>query len=435
MGVVIYGLNYRTAPVEIREKTVVPDETLEINLQKITNRLPEIKELFIVSTCNRTEFYYFSEDDSSSVIEQWLAQYSGIATSELEEISYQYSNENAALHLIRVASGLDSQVLGEPQILGQVRNSYDLAKSAGTIGDELSLFFRVSLKTAKSIRSETKIGHNPISVAYSAVFLAGKIYENLESKRAMLIGAGETIALVTQHLKGAGIEHISIANRTLKNARTLADLYQVQAIPLSQINAHLNEIDIIISSTGAQETILKKDDIESAMKTRKRRPMFIVDIAVPRDIESSIEELPNVYLYTIDHLTEVINSNLEKRKKAAETGEKYAQSGSQTYLKEKRIHAGNTILRKYRENVEIIRQREISKIGNVVITQTNQAKIIEELSHTLTNKLTHDMTVLLRSAIEEDKPDILEELKELYAPKNQMMSNSKEPPGDNDEPL
>ena len=264
MGVVIYGLNYRTAPVEIREKTVVPDETLEMHLKNITNRLPEIEEIFIVSTCNRTEFYYFSEDDASSLIEQWLAQYSSLDHTELKQISYQYSNEEATLHLIRVASGLDSQVLGEPQILGQVRSSFDRAKSAGTIGDELNLFFRVSLKTAKSIRSETKIGHNPVSVAYSAVFLAGKIYENLESKRAMLIGAGETIALATQHLKGAGIKHISIANRTLGNAQALADQYEAQAILLSQISNHLSEIDIIISSTGAQETILKKDDIEKA---------------------------------------------------------------------------------------------------------------------------------------------------------------------------
>jgi len=435
MSVAIYGLNYRTAPVEIREKTVVPDETLELNLHKIKNQLPEIKEIFVVSTCNRTEFYYFSEEDASSAVTKWLSKYGGIKETDLQKITYLYSNEKAARHLIRVAAGLDSQVLGEPQILGQVRNSFERAKSAGTIGDKLGLFFKVSLKAAKSIRSETKIGHNPISVAYSAVFLAGKIYENLESKSAMLIGAGETIALVTQHLKGAGIENITIANRTLKNAEELAQLYQVNAIPLSQITHHLNEIDIVISSTGAPQTILKKDDIETAMKTRKRTPMLIVDIAVPRDIESSIEEIPNVYLYTIDHLTKVISSNLEKRKKAAETAEEYVLSGSRTYLKEKRVHAGKDILRRYRENVEIIRQLELEKVSKVIITQENQTKIIEELSHSLTNKLTHDMTVLLRSAIEENKPDILEELKEIYSSKKQKIHNSELDARDKNEPL
>ena len=435
MSVVIYGLNYRTAPVEIREKTVVPDETLELTLHKIKNQLPEIKEIFVVSTCNRTEFYYFSEEDSSSAFTKWLSQYSSIKETDLQKITYLYSNEEAARHLIRVAAGLDSQVLGEPQILGQVRNSFERAKSADSIGDKLSLFFRVSLKAAKNIRSETKIGHNPISVAYSAAFLAGKIYENLESKSAMLIGAGETIGLVTQHLKGAGIENITIANRTIQNAEELAEQYQVNAIPLSKISDHLNEIDIIISSTGSPETILKKNDIETALKNRKRTPMLIVDIAVPRDVESSIEEIPNVYLYTIDHLTKVISSNLEKRKKAAETAEEYALSGSQTYLKEKRIHAGKSILRKYRENVEIIRQHELEKIRNVIITQGNHTKIIEELSQTLTNKLTHDITVLLRSAIEQNKPDILEELKEIYSSKTQKNRKSKRTARDKNEPI
>ncbi len=435
MSVIVYGLNYRTAPVEIREKTVLPDETLRLSLEDIKSRLPALKEIFIVSTCNRTEFYYFSEDESSPDLRKWLSQYSGIKETELEEITYRFSGEEAAAHLIRVASGLDSQVLGEPQILGQVRHSFEQAKNIGTIGDELNLFFRVSLKTVKAIRSETKIGHNPISVAYAAVFLAGKIYENLQSKKAMLIGAGETIALVAQHLKGAGIQHITIANRTLKNANDLAERYQAKAISLSRISSHLSEVDIIISSTGALETILNKNDIEAAMKTRKRMPMFIVDIAVPRDIESSVEAIPNVYLYTIDHLTEVINSNLEKRKIAAEAAEEYAISGSQNYLKEKRVHAGRAILRKYRENVELIRRRELDKIRNVIITQDNQTKIIEDLSQTLTNKLTHDMTVLLRSAIEENKPDILEELKQVYSTNNQKKQKTERRTGNNNEPI
>ena len=279
--------------------------------------------------------------DSSKVIEEWLVQHSGISETELKKITYRYYNEEAAKHLTRVASGLDSQVLGEPQIMGQVRDSFHKAKLNGTVGEELDMFFRVCLKTAKNIRTKTEIGHNPVSVAYAAVFLAGKIYEDLESKKALLIGAGETISLVAQHLKSAGIEDITIANRTLENAVSLAKRYQANPIALSSLSENLPEIDIIISSTGAPNAIIKKEHIEIAMRSRKRSPMFLVDIAVPRDIEQSVEDISNVYLYTIDQLTEVINSNLDKRQKAAQAAEEFVLSGAKIYLKREDLaHTG-----------------------------------------------------------------------------------------------
>ena len=424
MSVVIYGLNYLTAPVEVREKTVVVADKLDVSLTTILEQTDEIKEIFILSTCNRTEFYYFTDHDSSKVIDEWLVQHSGLNETELKKITYRYYNEEAAKHLTRVASGLDSQVLGEPQIMGQVRDSFHKAKLKGTVGDELDMFFRVCLKTAKNIRTKTEIGHNPVSVAYAAVFLAGKIYEDLESKKALLIGAGETISLVAQHLKSAGIEDITIANRTLKNAVTLAKRYQANAIALSSISENLPEIDIIISSTGAPNAVIKKEHIEIAMRSRKRSPMFLVDIAVPRDIEQSVEDVPNVYLYTIDQLTEVINSNLDKRQKAAQAADEFVLSGAQIYLKEQRIRAGNSVLRIYRENVEHIRASELEKIKMPAITPQNQAKVIEDFSHSLTNKLTHKMTTILRSAIADNQLGLLENLKGLYTSDDQIDSNS-----------
>ena len=414
MSVFVYGINFKTAPVEIREKTVLSSDKLESSLIEIRQKLVTIKELFIISTCNRTEFYYSTSDDSLTALETWLSETSGLSRSILSDISYQYSEDKVIKHFIRVAAGLDSQVLGEPQILGQVKESFEQAQKTGSVGKELTSLFQVGLRYAKKIRSETPIGKNPVSVAYAAVFLASKIFEDLSSKRALLVGAGETISLVTQHLKQAGIKDLTIANRTLQNAQELASHHGADAIHLQAMEEILPSIDIIVSSTGSEDTILHKRDLEGIMKSRKRNPIFIVDIAVPRDIETSVQEIPNVYLYTIDHLTEVINLNMGKRQRAAETAEEYVLLGSNIYLQEKRISSGNILIKQYRSQVESIRVGELDKIKSVLDFKSSDLKVLNNFSQSLSNKLTHEITNLIRSAIAENKLDLLSELKHIY---------------------
>ena len=433
MSVFVYGINFKTAPVEIREKTVLSGDKLQSSLIEISKKLPIINELFIVSTCNRTEFYYSTSDDSLTALETWLSETSGLSRSILSDISYQHSEEEVIKHLIRVAAGLDSQVLGEPQILGQVKESFEQAQKAGSVGKELTSLFQVGLRYAKKIRSETKIGENPVSIAYAAVFLASKIFEDLSSKKALLIGAGETISLVTQHLKQAGIKDLTIANRTLQNAQELASHHDADAILLQTIEEKLPYIDIIVSSTGSEDAILKKRDLEGIMRSRKRNPIFIVDIAVPRDIESSVQEIPNVYLYTIDHLTEVINLNLGKRQQAAEAADEYVSLGSKIYLQEKRISSGSALLKQYRNQVESIRVGELEKIKSILGFKSSELEVLENFSQSLTNKLTHEITTLIRSAIAENKLDLLAELKHLYKLESKTPESLKKYTENNDE--
>ena len=435
MSVFVYGINFKTAPVEIRERTVLAGDKLEASLREIRKKLTNIKELFIVSTCNRTEFYYSTSDNSLKDLETWLSHTSGLSRSVLRDISYQHSKAEAIKHFIRVAAGLDSQVLGEPQILGQVKDSFEQARQVGSIEKELNLLYQVGLRYAKKIRTETKIGESPVSVAYAAVFLASKIFEDLSSKKALLIGAGDTISLAIQHLKQAGIKNLTVANRTLQNAQKLASQHGADAINLQSLEEKLTSIDIVVSSTGSEKVILKKRDIEIVMKSRKRRPLFIVDIAVPRDIETSVQEIPNVYLYTIDHLTEVINFNVGKRQQAAEAAEDYVLLGSETYQREKRVSSGNVLLKQYRRLVESIRQNELEKTKSAFDINSGTSDILDNFSQSLSNKLTHEITTLIRSAIAENKLELLEELKRLYRLESSNTSGSNSITKRNNEPF
>ena len=295
--------------------------------------------------------------------------------------------------------------------------------------------YQVGLRYAKKIRTETKIGESPVSVAYAAVFLASKIFEDLSSKKALLIGAGDTISLAIQHLKQAGIKNLTVANRTLQHAQKLASQHGADAINLQSLEEKLTSIDIVVSSTGSEKVILEKRDLEIVMKSRKRRPLFIVDIAVPRDIETSVQEIPNVYLYTIDHLTEVINFNVGKRQQAAEAAEDYVLLGSETYQREKRVSSGNVLLKQYRRLVESIRQNELEKTKSAFDINSRTSDILDNFSQSLSNKLTHEITTLIRSAIAENKLELLEELKRLYRLESSNTSESNSITKRNNEPF
>lgn len=415
MSILAYGLNYRTASLDLRERIAFPEEKLAHALKSVTKDISGVSEVAIVSTCNRTEFYCAADPNSAEEISRWLAETRLITLDELENASYRYWDKDAAQHIIRVASGLDSQMLGEPQIMGQVKSAYDIARSSGTIGPELNLLSRITLNTAKQIRSETGIGNNPISIAYAAVSMASKIFADLGTKKALLLGAGETIGLVADHLAAKNIGAMTIANRTLANAQVLATRYNADSIQLTDVAQTLHEFDIVIASTGSSLPVLGKGAVEAAIKKRKRRPMFMVDIAVPRDIEAEVAELPDAYLYTIDDLTEIVERNLAQRQVAASEAESIVAKGAKDFQREKRVQQDKDLLTSFRTQANEIRETEVARALRELAKDGDAEAAILRLSQNLTNKLIHPATAAMREASAENRRDLLGYLSTIYA--------------------
>ncbi|MGD2172977.1 MAG: glutamyl-tRNA reductase, partial [Gammaproteobacteria bacterium] len=305
MALLSLGINHLTAPVDIREKIAFAPEHMRQALGELQD-IPAINESVIVSTCNRTEIYCDASSDCSEVITHWLTAHHGINDDGLSPYIYRHSDQEVARHLFRVASGLDSMVLGEPQILGQLKDSYDQARGGKSINSILDRLFQHSFSVAKRVRTDTDIGSNPVSVAFAAVNLSKQIFGNLEKLHALLIGAGETIELVSRHLRSQQIGSMTIANRSVERARVLAEEVGAEAVQINAVPEQLVRADIVISSTASQLPILGKGATESALKQRKHRPIFMVDLAVPRDIEPEVGKLQDIYLYTVDDLKTVV---------------------------------------------------------------------------------------------------------------------------------
>ncbi len=317
MALLSLGINHLTAPVDIREKVAFAPEQMTRALHELQD-IPAVNESVIVSTCNRTEIYCDASSDCSEVITHWLTAHHGINENSLSPYIYTHSDEEVARHLFRVASGLDSMVLGEPQILGQLKESYDRARGDKTVSAILDRLFQHSFSVAKRVRTDTEIGSNPVSVAFAAVSLSKQIFSSLDEAHALLIGAGETIELVSRHLRSQNIGSMTIANRSIERARLLAAEIGADAVQINAVPEQLVRADIVISSTASQLPILGKGAIESALKQRKHRPIFMVDLAVPRDIEPEVGKLQDIYLYTVDDLKNVVDENLRGRELAAE---------------------------------------------------------------------------------------------------------------------
>ncbi len=317
MSLITLGLNHTTAPVSIRERLVFPSEQLQQALRELVG-ISGINEAAILSTCNRTEVYCdINIENEESEVLQWLGDYHHFKPEDIKPFLYRHLDKSAVRHALRVACGLDSMVLGEPQILGQLKSAYQSADDAGTLGHQLGRLFQHAFSVAKQVRTDTAIGASPVSVAFAAVRLAQQIFSDLGKQTALLIGAGETIELAARHLAGNGIGNIIVANRHVARAQDLAEQYGGRGISLPEISKMLTQADIIISSTASPLPILGKGMVESALKQRKHRPIFMVDIAVPRDIEPEVNDLRDVYLYTVDDLQQVIEDNLESRREAA----------------------------------------------------------------------------------------------------------------------
>jgi glutamyl-tRNA reductase len=414
MAILAYGLNFRTAPIDLRERIAFPAESLVQAHRDLTSSVPAVGEVAILSTCNRTELYCSAEMNDQEPLVDWLSRYRNVAPSDIRDAAYAHWDRDAARHLMRVAAGLDSQVLGEPQILGQVKDAYDMAREAGTLGPELNLLSQVTLNVAKQVRTDTDIGRNPVSVAYAAVSLAQQIFADLSQNTALLLGAGDTIELVAQHLHNAGIGSMTIANRTLANAKALAANFGARAIQLTDVPSVLAQHDIVIASTGSPFPVLGKGAVEAAIRSRRHRPMFMVDIAVPRDIEPEVAELRDVYLYSIDDLTEIVEANVSERRRAAESAEDMIVAGTDRYFREKRIRDAQHLLTSFRSRAEVLQLAELERARARLLNGENAEEVMKALARTLTNKLIHEPTIAIREASAEGRHDMLDYVRTLY---------------------
>jgi glutamyl-tRNA reductase len=369
--------------------------------------LDQVNEAVIVSTCNRTELYCEVDESYNGVVSDWLSEFHNLQNGELKPYLYEYLDQDATRHLFRVACGLDSLVLGEPQILGQLKTAYDQACESHSVKTVLGRLFQHGFTVAKKVRTDTEIGSNPVSVAFAAVSLSKQIFGDLSSLRALMIGAGETIELAARHLKGQGIGAITIANRTLERAQNLAGELDAQAITIGQIPEQLAQADIVVSSTASQLPILGKGATETALKQRKHRPIFMVDLAVPRDIEPQVGELDDVYLYTVDDLKEVIDENRRSREEAANEAMDIIQTEVQHFSHWIKTHRSADEIRDLRSEADLIRQDCLKKAQLMLENNEDPAKVIETLASNLTNKFMHGPTVQMRRALKEDDQNLV----------------------------
>ena len=422
MSILAVGINHTTAPVELREKISITDELMPNALHDLI-KVQQVEEAAILSTCNRTELYCRLNHHQDTALMKWLSEFHGLNHEQLLPFLYSHPDENAVKHMLRVAAGLDSMVLGEPQVLGQMKSAYQTALEAGSIGKLLNRLFQHSFHVAKEIRSNTAIGNHPVSVAFAAVRLAQQIFGDLSNQTALMIGAGETIELAARHLHEQGLKKMIIANRTLSRSQSLADEFSAYAIPLGSIHDHLAEADIIISSTASQLPILGKGAMESAVKKRRHKPVFMVDIAVPRDIEEEVGQLKDVYLYTVDDLKDVVEDNINNRKQAALQAEEIIEAQVIHFMEWFHSLDAVSTIRAIREKADQFQQQALDN----AVKQLNQGIapeiVLQEVTRSLTNKLIHSPSSRLRTAGADGRNDLLAAAHELFEIKDSNKSD------------
>jgi len=413
MQLFAFGVNHKTAPVDIREKLAFPEDSLAPALREVCSN-GDAGEAAILSTCNRTEVYAGAQNENIDRTVEWLCDNARISCRELQPHLYRHSGSDAVKHAFRVASGLDSLVLGEPQILGQMKTAFTLAHKAGATGKMLNRMFQQTFSVAKKVRTDTAIGASAVSVAYAAVALARQIFSDLGERTVMLIGAGEMIELAVRHLSEAGIGHIIVANRTVEKAQKLADDFGGEAIALMELPDRLHEADIVISSTGSQLPLIGKGMVENALKKRKHRPMFLVDIAVPRDMEPEISRLNDVYLYTVDDLQQVVEQNMQARRDAAREAEHIIDVEVGRFMHWVRSLDAEPVIRTLREQANDVSQQELQKAIKLLNKGEEPEKVIAHLARSLTNKLTHAPSHTLRNHQFDEQLTMLDAARTLF---------------------
>ncbi|HBA00285.1 glutamyl-tRNA reductase [Halomonas meridiana] len=415
MTLLALGINHRTATVAVREQVAFTPTQLESALAELRS-LPHISEAAVLSTCNRTELYCVTDAAGEQTVLDWLGRFHNLRVEELSRCAYHYHDNDAARHLMRVAVGLDSMVLGEPQILGQLKEAYQQARQAKGLGGELERLFQHTFAVAKQVRTETGIGKNPVSVAYAAVSMASRIFDDFSRANALLIGAGETIELVARHLHEAGVRQLTVANRTRERAEQVSSSLGGTAITLPEIPDALERADIVISSTASPLPILGKGMVERALKKRRHRPVFMVDIAVPRDIEPEVGELADVFLYTVDDLEEVIEENRRHRQVAADQAESLIEHGVGSWQQERRVRNGGEVIRDFRRHGESLRDQARDQALERLAKGEDPAKVVERLAHQLANRFMHQPTLTIREAAAQENHDLLSAAPRLLLP-------------------
>ena len=412
MSIVALGLNHTTAPLELRERASVDDRGISSALQSLSS-FPGVSEAAILSTCNRTDLYC-GVGAGQDAPTRWFDEFLGIDRGDLSGHLYVHREDAAVRHVMRVASGLDSMVLGEPQILGQLKQAYGLARREGSLGVVLDKLFQRSFSVAKRVRTDTDIGSSPVSVAYAAVTLAHRIFGDFGVRTALLVGAGETVELCARHLASGRIGRMVIANRTLEHARRIATALGAYAISLDEVPLHLGEADIVISSTGAREPIITFEQTRAAVRRRRRRPMFMADLAVPHDIDRGAGDLPDVYLYTVDDLADVIEEGRQRRVAAAGVAEGIIDQQVGEFMAWMRGRRVSSLIVRVRESAAAAKDDVLDKARRRLESGEPADEVIEYVARTLTNKLLHAPSTGIREAGAKDRGDIVDAARLLF---------------------
>ena len=398
MKVLVAGLNHKIADVDVREKLAFTGPKLEEGLLRFSE-LPEVDEAIILSTCNRVELYanVSETEKASGSIKTFLSEFHNINRDSLDNALYFYHDIQAVEHVFKVASSLDSMIVGEPQILGQLKDAFDLALAKKTTGILLNKLMKKAISTAKRVRTETRIAENAVSISFSAVELAKKIFTDLSKKVCMLLGAGEMAELAAKHLISNGVREVLVANRTFERACSLAEEFHGRPVKFEEFLQEMVRADIVICSTGAPSYIVMKSQMQKVMKERKQRPVFIIDISVPRNIDPEINDMENVYLYNVDDLQGVVDSNLFERQKEAEKAEKIIAEELETFVKWQASLDSVPTIKALREKAEEIKKEEIDKLFHKLSgIGEKEREAIEYMATALVNKLIHPPTAALK---------------------------------------
>jgi glutamyl-tRNA reductase len=400
MGIVVVGLSHKSAPIEVREKLNFPEATLPEALKKLMS-YEGVRESLIVSTCNRVEIYASVQDTNTGIdrIKQFIADYHGLSREALDRSLYVYPDAQGVRHTFRVASSLDSMVLGEAQILGQLKDAFDISLKTKTTSTIMNKLIKKAISVAKRVRTETRLAEGAVSISSAAVELAKKIFGELEGKNVMLLGAGEMAELAAQHLLGNGVKNIMVANRTFERAEELATEFKGDAIRFEHFPDAMVMVDILICATGAPNYVVKRDMVTKILKERRNKPIFMIDISNPRNIDPEVDKVDNVYLYDIDDLQSKVDVNAEGRAREAEKAEALIALEVETYLQwERALDAVPTIV-DLREKIEDIRKRELDKtLGSLGDMNEDQKRAVDIMSQSIVNKLLHAPLVVLKQA-------------------------------------
>lgn len=411
MPLFAFGINHTTAPLSVREQVVFHAENLIGALRELVDHRP-VKEAAIISTCNRTEVYCSTEDPRAAV--DWMAGYHRLKLQQIEPYIYQLPQEKAVKHAFRVASGLDSMVLGEPQILGQFKQAVRTAQAAGTLGLLLNKLFQRTFAVAKTVRSETEIGAATVSMAAAAVGLAQRIYPSIAEQSVLFVGAGEMIELTATHFAAQHPRRMTFANRTLERAQALADRFLGRAITLNELSSQLASHDIIVSSTASTLPIIGKGLTESALRARKHRPMLMYDLAVPRDIEAEVGSLDDVFLYTVDDLGKLASEGMDVRSNAVAQAEVIIENQVTDFMHWLGNRELVPTIRALRDSAERARRHEMERALRRLAKGDDPQVVMEQLSHALAAKLLHPPTHALSHARDEDREQLAQWLTRLY---------------------